>query len=152
MGSQPFHDLRANALPHGDLDLGRVLLKGPDDGGEPVGGDAGIGGDGHAAGEQAVDLGGQGKNAFLLGQKLLYGGQEAGAVFRQDYALFAPEEEGKAEVFFQGADQLAHAGGSIIQLLGCAGKAAGLGGGEKGFAAGSFHCKPSYLLVLLKET
>ena len=72
--------------------MGEILLKDPDHLRQPVGGDAGIGGDGDAAYEQAVYLRGKLKYPVLLAQKFPNGGQQQLTVFRESHALgVAPE-------------------------------------------------------------
>ena len=63
---QPLGHLLPDTLHQLDLHVGVVLLKIPDDSGQPMGGDAGIGGDGDGADQQAVHLGGQLEKLILL--------------------------------------------------------------------------------------
>ena len=129
----------ASGLHQLDLHVGIVLLERPDDRRQPVGGDAGIGRDGHGADQQPVHLGGQLKQAILLMEYLPDHRQQQLPVGGQRHALGAAAEQGESHLLLQRGDQLVHAGGRVAQHLGGAGEAACFGGGEKGAAAGCFH-------------
>ena len=112
-----------------------------------MGGDAGIGGDGDGAYEKAVHLGGQLEKLILLVKYLADNGQQQLAVGRERHALGAAAEQGEADLLLQCGDQLVDAGGRVAQHLGGAGKAAGLGSGQKGAAAGGLHGFSSFSVV-----
>ena len=131
--------------------MGIVLLKIPDDRGQPVGGDAGIGGDGNGANEKAVHLGGQFEELILLVEYLADDRQQQLAVGRERHALGAAAEQGEADLLLQCSDQLVNAGGRVAQHLGGAGKAAGLGSGQKGAAAGGLHGFSSFQAISISN-
>jgi len=127
--------------------VGVVLLKDPDHRRQPVGGNAGVGGDGHAADEQAVDLCGQLKKAVLLAQKFPHRGQQQLAVFRQAHALGAAAKYGEAQLIFKGGHQLVHSRWGIAQHLRRPGKASRLCCRQYRPAPGCFHKNPSSVAV-----
>ena len=139
---QPLGDLLPDALHELDLHVGVVLLEGADDGGEPVGGDAGIGGDGDGADEEPLHLGGQLEELVLLMEYLPDNGQQQLSVGGECHALGAAAEERKADLLLQRGDQLVDAGGGVAQDIGGAGKAACFGSRQKGAAAGCLHNVP----------
>ena len=105
---QPLDDLLADALHELNLD---VRVPGPnpaDDLGQPVGGHAGIGGDGDAAHQQAAHLPGQLIDPVLLLEKLPHRRQQAAAVLREGDPLSIPPQQREAQLPLQGGHQLAH--------------------------------------------
>ena len=109
-----------------------------------MGGDTGIGGDGDAADQQAVHLGGQLENAILLPQKFPHRGQQQLTVFRQRHALCIPPEYRKAQLLLQRRHQLVHAGRRVAEGFRRFGKASGLCRRQKGSASCCFHGSASF--------
>ena len=98
----------ADALHELNLDVRVPGPKPADDLGQPVGGHAGIGGDGDAAHQQAAHLPGQLIDPVLLLEKLPHRRQQAAAVLREGDPLSIPPQQREAQLPLQGGHQLAH--------------------------------------------
>ena len=127
--------------------MGIILLERTDHRRQPVGGDAGIGGDGDAADEQAIDLRGQLKQTVLLPQKLPHRGQQELAVLREGYALCAAAKYRKTQFVFKGRHELIHTRGRVPQHLRRPGKAACFRCRQYRSAPRRFHTMPSSFAV-----
>ena len=116
-----------------------------------MGGDARIGADGDIADIQSSDFRGNLAETVLLLQQVSHGQQHSLPIRGGANPLFIPDQKRKAQLFFQRVDQLAHAGGGIVDLLGRLGKAAGFHRRNKCLVSGVLHSTPSiYIKNYLK--
>ena len=120
---QPLGHLLPDTLHQADPDLGIVLLERTDHRRKPVGGDAGIGSNGHTADQQSIHLRRQFKDTILMPQKFPHCRKQHLSILRQRDAFCIAAKHRKSQLFFQRGYQLVHAGGSIAERLCRLGKA-----------------------------
>ena len=82
-----------------------------------MGGDAGIGADGDIADIQSSDFRRNLAETVLLLQQVSHGQQHSLPIRGGANPFFIPDQKRKAQLFFQRVDQLAHAGGGLVEKL-----------------------------------
>ena len=130
-GLQPLFHVVIVPVQELEADMGVLLLKPLQHGGEPVDGYGGEGADADGAGGQAVDGGHGLLQPHLGGEDGPHRGQDPLALLRESDPRSAPLQQGEAEPLLQGGEGVAHGGLGEAQVPGGPAHAPGLQGAEE---------------------
>ena len=115
--------------------MGVTLSELLDDAGHPLGDDAEIAPYPQGADDHAIELGHSAVQPFLQLDDLSENVVNTPAVFWGDHPLLGAQQQGKANLLLQGADDVTDAGLSVVQPLGGGGQTAAADGLDEGVVA-----------------